>query len=48
MNYVISYTHSLGNASLRCYDWEVIAVIKNLTQMALQGHSFSNLTLKRI
>jgi len=48
MSYEISYTHTLGCASLRCYKWEVASVLRNLAHMALQGHKFSNVTIKSI
>ena len=47
-DYVISYTHSLGCASIMCYRWEVASVLRNITHLALQGHSFDNVTIKRV
>ena len=48
MSYEISYTHTLGDASLRVYDWEVASVLRNLTYFALQGCKFSNVTITKI
>lgn len=46
-DYVISYTHTLGNATLYCYQWEVGAVLNNITKLALKGHKFSNVSVRR-
>lgn len=46
--YVISYTHVLGDAALRCYSWEVAGILRNLVHLALNGHEFSNVTITKI
>ncbi len=48
MSYKVSYTHSKGDTSLNCYDWEVAGILRNLTHMALQGFEFSHVTIKAI
>lgn len=48
MSYSISYHHALGDASIRCYAWEVAGILRNMVHMALQGHEFSNVTISRI
>lgn len=47
-NYCISYHHSLGDASIRCYAWEVAGILRNMVHMAIQGHKFSNVTITKI
>jgi hypothetical protein len=48
MSYYISYHHSLGDASLRCYAWEIVGILRNMVELALQGHEFSNVTITKI
>jgi hypothetical protein len=48
MSYSISYHHALGDASIRCYAWEVAGILRNMVHMALQGHEFSNVTITKI
>ena len=45
MSYEISYTHALGDVAIRCYGYEVASVLRNMVILALQGHSFSNVTI---
>lgn len=47
MSYYVSYHHTLGDASIKCYAWEVAGILRNLTHMALQGHSYSNVTITK-
>lgn len=47
-DFIVSYHHSLGDACLPCYGWEVGAILRNLLCMALNGHSFSNVTITRV
>lgn len=47
-NYMISYRHTLGEASMLCYSWEVGSILRSLTLLALQGHQFSNVTINRV
>ena len=48
MSYFISYHHTLGDASLKCHAWEVAGILRNMVHMALQGHTFSNVTITKI
>ena len=48
MSYFISYHHSLGDASLRCYKWEIAGILRNMVAMALKGHEFSNVQITKI
>ncbi len=48
MSYYISYHHSLGDASLRCYAWEIVGIMRSMVELALQGHEFSNVTITKI
>lgn len=47
-DYVISYTHSNGFAQLRCYSWEIAAVLSNMALMAFQGFKFGNVTISKV
>lgn len=47
MNYYVSYRTRLGDASIRCYAWEVAGILRNMVHMALQGHQISNVTITR-
>ena len=47
-DYVISYSHSLGNAILPCYGYEVAGILLNMAHMAIQGHKFSNVTIYKV
>lgn len=47
-DYVISYTHSLGFAEIRCYSWEIASILFNMAVMAINGHSFGNVTINRV
>lgn len=47
-DYLISYTHTLGACSMMVYSWEVASVLMNMALMAIDGHQFSNVTLKRL
>ena len=48
MSYYVSYRHSLGDASIKCYAWEVAGILRNMAHMAMQGHVFSNVTITKI
>lgn len=48
MSYYVSYHHTLGDASIKCYAWEIAGILRNMVHMALQGHSFSNVTITRV
>lgn len=48
MIYQISYTHTLGNASLVCKAWEISSILSNMMRLATQGHKFSHVTIKTI
>lgn len=48
MSYYVSYHHSLGDTSIRCYAWEVAGILRNMVHMAIQGHKFSNVTIVRV
>ena len=48
MSYSISYRHSLGEATIRCYGCEVASILRNMVHLALQGHEFSNVTITRV
>lgn len=45
--YVISYTHSLGAACIPCHACEVAGILRNMCHLAMQGHSFSNVSITR-
>ena len=47
-NYFISYRTKLGDAALKCYQWEVAGILRNMVHMALQGHQFSNVTITKL
>lgn len=47
-DYVISYRHQLGDAMLPCYSWEVAGILLNMAHMAIQGISFSNVTITKL
>jgi len=47
-NYVVSYRHSLGDCSIRVYGWEIASILSNMALMAIQGHSFSNVTINKL
>ncbi len=48
MSYYISYHHTLGDASIKCYAWEIAGILRNMVNLALQGHVFSNVTISKI
>lgn len=48
MSYFVSYHHSLGDAVINCYSWEVAGILRNMVHMAVQGHKFSNVTITRV
>ena len=48
MSYYVSYRHKLGESSIRCYAWEVGIILRNMVELALQGHEFSNVTITKI
>ena len=48
MSYYVSYRTRLGDASIRCYGWEVAGILRNMAHMALQGQKFSNVTITKI
>ena len=47
-DYVVSYSHSLGFAQISCYSWEIASILWNLAFMAVQGHTFSNVTINKV
>ena len=47
-NYCISYHHSLGDCSIRVYGWEIPSILSNMALMAIQGHSFSNVSIYKL
>lgn len=47
-DYVVSYSHSLGFAEIRCYSWEIASILCNMALMAIQGHCFSNVTINKV
>ena len=47
-DYVISYTHKLGECSMMVYSWEVASILRNMALLAIDGHQFSNVTMKRV
>ena len=47
-DYVISYTHSLGDAVLPLYKDEVAGVLANMAELAMRGHEFTNVTIHRL
>lgn len=48
MSYYVSYRTRLGDASIRCYAWEIAGILRNIINMALQGYMFSNVTITKI
>ena len=48
MSYYVSYTHQLGFASIACYGWEIAGILLSMMELALQGHSISNVTITKI
>ena len=48
MSYYVSYTHSLGFASIACYGWEIAGILLTMSSLALQGHEFSNVTITKV
>ena len=48
MSYYVSYRTTLGDASIKCYAWEIAGILRNMVHMALQGHRFSNVTITKI
>lgn len=47
MSYLVSYTHSkLGSASVIAYENELASILRNLAHLSIQGHEFSNVTIK--
>lgn len=48
MSYYVSYRHTLGDASIKCYAWEIAGILRNMTILAIQGHKFSNVTITKI
>lgn len=48
MQYEINYFTSLGEVSFLCKAWEVASVLRNMVHLALQGHQFSNVTLRKL
>ena len=47
MVYSITYHHTLGDAEVRCYGWELAGILRNMLSLALQGHKFSNVTITK-
>ena len=47
-DFCITYTHSLGMAELFCYSWELAGILSNMAMMAINGHSFSNVTINKL
>lgn len=47
-DYLLSYTHTLGACFMMVYSWEVASVLRNMALMAIEGHQFSNVTMKRV
>ena len=47
-DYVVSYNHSVGFGQIRCYSWEIASILSNIAVMAIQGHSFSNVTINKV
>lgn len=48
MSYYVSYRHTLGDASIKCYAWEIAGILRNMAILAIQGHKFSNVTITKI
>ena len=48
ISYCISYHHSLGDAALRCYGWEIAGILRNMMHLAIQGHKFENVTITKL
>ena len=48
MSYYVSYRTRVGDASIRCYGWEIAGILRNMAHMALQGQKFSNVTITKI
>jgi len=48
MSYYVSYRTRVGDASIRCYGWEIAGILRNMVHMALQGQKFSNVTITKI
>lgn len=48
MSYFVSYRTLLGDASIKCYSWEIAGILRNMMHMAMQGHVFSNVTITKI
>ena len=48
MQYEINYRTNLGDVSFLCKAWEVASILRNMMHLALQGFTFSNVTLRKL
>ena len=48
MKYLISYTHSLGEASVIARQNDVASILRNMAHLAVCGHQYSNVTITKV